>query len=131
MAYKGGIEFLGDRFGGLDLFKNLRLKENTLDAVVWKFRDCDLQEASGTPPKRQILASSAGEQKERGWVMYDVEDDNNFDLERAVIVARRRGGKRCYMLVVKQVGRSEYERVGIGEIDWDCVWQKQMDVVLV
>ncbi|KAK0701290.1 heterokaryon incompatibility protein-domain-containing protein [Lasiosphaeris hirsuta] len=134
MAYKGGIQFLGGEFGELDLFLDLQLKGSTLNAVVWKFRDCNLQEVSGTPLKRQILAPSAGEREEpeeRGWVMYDVEDDNNLGLERAVIVARKYCGKRCYMLVVKQVGRSKYERVGVGEIEWEWVWQKQTDVVLV
>lgn len=132
MAYRGGIQFLGNEYGELSLFKDLVLNGNALDVVVWKFRDCHV-EVSRTSPERRILGTSAGERKERGWVIYDVEDGNDLSLERAVIMAKRGGrGERCYMLVVKlQAGRSEYERVGMREIEEEWVWQRQTGAVLI
>jgi hypothetical protein len=140
MAYEEGIQFTEDPFGDLDLFDNLRFApppdETALITKVWEFQDCHLGEAALETTRHQILDSRG---IERGWIMYDVEDEEDLCGERGVVVARCRRSDisssdsqqldswEYYILVVRQIA-GEYKRVGIGRVQHGCISQQKPDV---
>ncbi|KAK3318209.1 hypothetical protein B0H66DRAFT_532722 [Apodospora peruviana] len=132
MAYEGGIKFLDAKWGSIKLYKNLSFKDNikkTLTVDVWEFQGCHLQEAleaTSGAISRQILDSSGSE---RGWVIYDTEHYGDLSLERVVVVGKT--GQKCHLLIVMQTPESEYERLGIGEIEKEFLSRTKKDAVLV
>ncbi|KAH8746061.1 hypothetical protein F5883DRAFT_255648 [Diaporthe sp. PMI_573] len=154
MAYEEGIQFIQFSelpYRGLDVFKDLRFaqEKRALLTKVWEFQDCHLDRKAVPDARcRQILDSRG---TERGWIMYDAEDRDALDGERAVVVgrtyrstgpdgreyyyilvARRRAGmvRRIVGIVRWGVG-SEYERVGIGRIQQGYVSRQEADVFIV
>jgi hypothetical protein len=127
MAYTGGIEFIGDSYGELEVFKNLKFSEGDQKALVtnvWEFRNCNLKEqAKLGATRRQILESS---EKEIGWIMYDAEDEKDLRRRQSVVVGRTR--QEYHILLVRQRGENEYERVGIGMVQQVYLLRQQLEV---
>lgn len=138
MAYTGGIEFMEDAYGKLEIFKNLKFSEGDQKALVtnvWEFRNCYLKEAKLGPTRRQILESRG---MEIGWIMYDVEDEKDLRRRQSVVVGRTRQGdgpesngldnRGYHILLVRQRGENEYERVGIGMVQQGYLLRQQLEV---
>jgi hypothetical protein len=132
MAYEGGIQFLDIRFGGLDLFDNLRFApgRNALITNVWEFCGCYLNEAASETTPRQILDSCG---TERGWIIYDVEDGTDLRLERSIVVGRTYQSDKCHyhILTVRRQAGNEYERTGIGMVQEGYISRQQPNICVL
>jgi hypothetical protein len=65
--------------------------------------------------------------------MYDVEDGKDLRSERSVVVGRTRQGdgldnREYHILLVRQKGENEYERVGIGMVQQGYLLRQQRNV---
>jgi hypothetical protein len=141
MAYTGGIEFMDDAYGKLEVFKNLNFSKGDQKALVtnvWEFRNCNLkEEAKLGATRRQILESS---EKEIGWIMYDVEGEKDLRRRQSVVIGRTcqrdgpesngLGNLEYHILLVRQRGENEYEyeRVGIGMVQQGYLLRQQLEV---
>jgi hypothetical protein len=143
MAYEGAIQFIQFTdvdFGCFYRFNDIRFtKDDTaaLTTKLWEFCDCELEVASEAS-RRRILDSRG---TERGWIMYDVEDGKDLRWERCVLVGRAgRNGRpeidwgsrpvreEYHILVVKQKAENEYERVGIGRVQFGYLSRQEQDI---
>ena len=136
MAYNGGIQFIKIPFGKVDWINNLQFDkghELALITDVGEFRDCTM-ELDGKD--YAILDFS---RTKRGWIQYDVKEDEDLFKERCVVVGKMsnkdRDGldiKEYYILVVRPTSvDGEYERVGVGLIQSDYVVRQRVNVRVV
>ncbi|KAF2198313.1 hypothetical protein GQ43DRAFT_457923 [Delitschia confertaspora ATCC 74209] len=143
MAYSGGIQFIDIPFDRVDWIDNLRFDEestHTIIANVWIFQHCrmKLHEA------RYTVLDFDG--TERGWIQYDIEDSEELDKERCIVVGRRdsmKNGNRIenndddsiekyYMLVVRPTTmETEYKRVGVGLVQIEYLVRLEGNVRIV
>ena len=133
MAYDGGIQFMDIPFGKVDWINNLRFDkghELALITDVGEFRDCTM-ELDGKD--YAILDFS---RTKRGWIQYDIEEDEDLFKERCVVVGKKSNKdgdildiKEYYILVVRptSVG-GECKRVGVGLIQSDYVVRQRLNV---
>ncbi len=106
MAYTGGIEFMDDAHGKLEVFKNLWFSDGdrkTLVTNVWEFRNCYLKEEVKLGAARRQILESRG--MERGWIMYDVEDEKDLRQRQSVVVGVqvRTMGRRAMGWLTKSI----------------------------
>lgn len=137
MAYTGGIGFIEDRFGDLEVFQNLRFAEGDRKALItdlWEFGDCHLKEEEAELEATSYKILDSG-RMEIGWTKYDVKDGKDRRLERCVIVGRsksnRSGHRNCYILVVRQTAENEYSRAGTGMIQQSYISRQRSDVRII
>jgi hypothetical protein len=138
MAYTGGIEFMDHEYGKLEAFQNLKLSvgdQKALVTNVWEFRNCYLEEAKLGVTRRQILESPG---MKIGWIMYDIEDEKDLCRRQSVVIGWTRQGdelesdgldnREYHILLVRQRGETEYERVGIGMVQQGYLLRQQLEV---
>jgi hypothetical protein len=75
---------------------------------------------------------------EIGWIIYDVEDEKDLRRRQSVVVGRTRQGdgpesngldnREYHILLVRQKGENEYERVGIGMVQQGYLLRQQRNV---
>jgi hypothetical protein len=85
---------------------------------------------------RKDILESRG--MEIGWIMYDVEDEKDLRRRQSVVVGRTRQGngpksngldnREYHILLVRQRGENEYERVGIGMVQQGYLLRQQLEV---
>ena len=128
-------------FGTVDWINNLRFdkgRELVLNTDVGEFRDCTME-----PDGKYYAILDFGRTK-RGWIQYDVEEDENIFKERCVVVGKksiedwdsedgdRLDVKEYYILVVRPTSvDGEYKRVGVGLIQSDYVVRQRLNVRVV
>jgi hypothetical protein len=137
MAYNGGIQFIDIPFSKVDWNNNLQFdKERELALItrVGKFRDCTME-----PDGKHYAILDSGRTK-RGWIQYDVEEDEDLFKERCVVVGKKSSEddsedgdrldvKEYYILVVRPTSvDGEYKRVGVGLIQSDYVVRQRFNV---
>ncbi|PSN59278.1 hypothetical protein BS50DRAFT_658854, partial [Corynespora cassiicola Philippines] len=136
MSNSGGIKFINVPFGEVDWVGNLRFdkeRDIALVAGVGKFRDCRT-EPDGN--QHTVLDSNG---KGRGWIQYDIRDDAALYEKRCIVIGRKVPSSRntsniqeYYILVVKPTSvDGEYERVGAGLVQSDCVVKQSFDIRVV
>ncbi|KAF2197334.1 HET-domain-containing protein [Delitschia confertaspora ATCC 74209] len=143
MAYSGGIQFIDIPFNRVDWIDNLRFDEectHTIITNVWIFQHCTMKLHGA----QYTVLDFDGNQ--RGWVQYDIEDSEELDKERCVVVGRRDsiknrnpienndddGIEKYYILVVRPTGmETEYKRVGVGlvQIEYLMRWEGNVRIV--
>jgi len=104
-------------FGTVDWINNLRFNEGH-ELVLGEFRDCIME-----PDGKHYAILNFGRTK-RGWIQYDVKEDEDLFKERCVVVGKksikdgdRLGIKEYYILVIRPTSvDGEYKRVGVGSI---------------
>ncbi len=124
-AYLGGITFISIPFDETVYWHDdLRLdgdQGDTLTGSLGKLWNCTLKQ------KESLLEIWDWQERERGWLRFDVEDITDIDLLRCVVVGRIQidplieylleSEIKYYVLVVRKIGsKGEYERVGVGLI---------------
>ena len=68
----------------------------------------------------------------RGWIRYDVEDGKNLLEEHCVVVGSTKGNDHYCILVARPTSvDGEYERVGIGKVQKNCLVRERVDVRVV
>lgn len=130
MAYNGGIQFMDIPFGTVDWIDNLRFdkgRELVLITNVGEFRDCTME------PDGKHYAILDSSRTKRGWIQYDVEEDEDLFKERCVVVGKRSSNrldiKEYYILVIRPTSvDGEYKRVGVGLIQSDYVVRQRFNV---
>lgn len=133
MAYNGGIQFMDIPFGTVDWIDNLRFDkghELALITDVGEFRDCTM-ELDGKDYAILDFSST-----KRGWIQYDVKEDEDLFKERCVVVGKKSNKdgdrldiKEYYILVVRPTSvDGEYKRVGVGLIQSDYVVRQRFNV---
>jgi len=133
MGYEGGIRFRNSEYRNFRLYKKLQFERDrkALFTDVWELQDCHLQEdLSVKPPEtRYQIRDLSGEIK--GWVMYDVGDDEGPTSELAAVVVVGCSEDDLHFLAVRWVVEGEYERLGIGVVQKGCVSLKGTDIMIV
>jgi hypothetical protein len=137
MAYNGGIQFMDIPFGTVDWIDNLRFdkgRELALITDVGEFRDCTME-----PDGKHYAIRDSG--RKRGWIQYDVEEDEDLFKERCVVAGKksikdkdgdRLDVKEYYILVVRPTSvDGEYKRVGVGLIQSDYVVRRRFNVRVI
>lgn len=136
MAYTGGIKFIDNRFGALQISIPLKFCEGDTKALttdVWKFEDgCCIGEGLETT-RRKILDSLW---HEIGWLSFDVEDRKEFRGERGVVVGKTRQvdgseNQMFHILLVRQNEGDKYERVGIGMVQQGYLSRQQLNARII
>ena len=139
MAYNGGIQFMDIPFGTVDWIDNLQFDkghELALITDVGEFRDCTME------PDGKHYAILDFSRMKRGWIQYDIEEDEDLFKERCVVVGKkfskdkdkikdgvRLDVKEYYILVVGPTSvDGEYKRVGVGSIQSDYVVRRRLNV---
>jgi hypothetical protein len=132
MAYDGGIRFLDEEeipFRHVQWLTNLRFDEDcehALIADVGKFRNCTTESDGNRYAVFDLSKIN------RGWIRYDVEDGKSLLEERCVVVGRRENSEHCYILVARPTGvDGEYKRVGMGQVQKNCLVRVGVDVRIV
>jgi hypothetical protein len=132
MAYDGGIRFLDKEeipFGRVQWITNLRFdedREHALIADVGKFQDC-MMELDGN--RYAVFDLS---KPNRGWIRYDVKDGTNLLEEHCVVVGSTKYSEYYYILVARPTSvDGEYKRVGIGQVQKDCLVREEVNVRVV
>ena len=86
MAYNGGIQFMDIPFGTVNWIDNLRFDkgcELVLITDVGEFRDCTME-----PDEKHYAILDFGRTK-RGWIQYDVEEDEDLFKERCAVAGKK------------------------------------------
>jgi hypothetical protein len=133
MAYNGGIQFMDIPFGTVDWIDNLRFDEECKHALitnVGEFRDCTME------PDGKYYAILDFSRTKRGWIQYDVKEDEDLFKERCIVAGKksskywdRLGVKEYYILVVRPTSvDGEYKRVGVGLIQSDYVVRQRFNM---
>ncbi|KAK7177279.1 hypothetical protein PSPO01_16675 [Paraphaeosphaeria sporulosa] len=132
MAYNGGIRFLDEEemsFGFQNWITSLRFdthREHALIADVGRFRGCTTKWAGS-----RYDISDISKRTEDG-IRYDVEHAKSLVEENCVIVGITGNVKHYYILVVRPTSMDgEYERVGMGQVQKNCVVRVGVDVRVV
>jgi len=136
MAYNRGIQFMDIPFSTVNWINNLRFnkwRELALIANVGEFRDCTIE-----PDRKHYAILDFGRTK-RGWIQYDVEEDEDLFKERCVVAGKksikvgdRLDVKEYYILVVRPTSvDGEYKRVGVGLIQSDYVVRQRFNVRVI
>ena len=137
-------------FGTVDWIDNLRFDEGhelALITDIGEFRDCTME-----PDGKYYAILDFGRTK-RGWIQYDVEEDEDIFKEQCVVVGKksiedgdsegdiedgdnedgdRLDVKEYYILVVRPTSvDGEYKRVGVGLIQSDYVVRQRLNVRVV
>ena len=130
MAYEGGIQFVEDEFGQLDLFSNLQFDDQSggqaLTTTVWEFVDLDTRLNPGEEMRHKLLDSEGC----KGW--FNLDQDVELPTERDIVALakpRKGGTENCdyYVLLVSPIGSrgNEYKRLGMGGIRKECKLKKK------
>jgi hypothetical protein len=132
MAYDGGICFLGDKeipFRRVQWITNLRFDKhckNALIADVGKFQDCTMEWDGSRYAVFDLSKTN------RGWIRYDVEDGKDLLEEHCVVVGSTEDSEHYYILVARPTSvNGEYERVGIGQVQKNCLVRERVNVRVV
>lgn len=133
MAYTGGIEFIEDKYGSLDLFRDVRFMGEdgkVLITDLWGFIDCQLkQEVELETTSHKILTSHS---EEVGWARYDVEDGQDLRLEESAVIGRsadsKAGLRNYHIIILRQKGDNEYLRVGYGMVHEGHVLRQKKNI---
>jgi hypothetical protein len=136
MAYTGGIEFIEDEYGDLDVFQNLKFDEEDRKALttdLWEFVDCHLkgeEEESGATSRKMLISLSG---MEIGWIQYDVKDGQDLPLDGSAVVGRSKAKGRldpqnCHILILRHRVKNKYERVGFGMVQEGYVSRQRPSV---
>jgi len=138
MAYNGGIQFIDIPFGTVDWINNLGFdeeREPALIADIGEFRDCIME-----PDGKHYAILDFGTTK-RGWIQYDVKEDEDLFKERCVVVGKKSSKdkdgdrldvKEYYILVIRPTSvDSEYKRVGVGLVQSNYVVRQKFNVRVV
>jgi hypothetical protein len=130
MAYTGGIEFIDDKFGQLDVCQNLNFVEedrNALIADLWEIGNCHFkgdEEELGAISCRVLISLSG---MEIGRIQYDVNNEQDLPLDGITIVGRSKakGLDLYHVLILRRGVENEYQRVGVGVVQEGCIsWQR-------
>jgi hypothetical protein len=135
MAYNGGIKFIDDSWGSLDVYENLKFAKdrNILLADLWEIRDCRFREdEESEPATRRILIDSSG--TEIGWIEYDISNRQALRPDGITVIGsssetKESGFRYYYVLILRrEVGseyQREYQRAGFGIVQENFVlWQR-------
>lgn len=120
MAYQGSIQFMDIRFGNLDLAVDLRFDPDNMGALitqVYEFCGCQLEQELAMEVRGRLKLVLGG--VEKGWIIYDIDNEKDLSQERCIVVGRC--GLEYYILVVRHREGDEYERVGIGSVQPECI----------
>jgi hypothetical protein len=140
MAYTGGVKFIDDLFGDLEIFTPPKFcKGDTTEALitdVWKFNNtCCLGEKLEEDLEkthRQILDSHGDKV---GWVSFDIGNREDFHGEQSIVRGKKRKAdgteiQILYILLIRQSEKAEneYKRVGIGIVHQGCLLRQHLNV---
>ena len=142
MAYNGGIQFIDIPFGTVDWINNLRFDEGrelALITDVGEFQDCTIK------PDGKYCAILDFSRTKRGWIQYDVKEDEDLFKERCVVAGKKSSKdkdkiedgdrldvKEYYILVVRPTSvDGEYKRVGVGLIQSNYVVRQRFNVRVI
>ncbi|CAG8979562.1 hypothetical protein HYALB_00011916 [Hymenoscyphus albidus] len=141
MAYTGGIKFIDDLYGNLEIFIPLEFFEEDkkmLQTDVWRFEEnCHLgEESEGEFKTRRQILNSLGQKV--GWLSFDVEDRKEFRGEQVVVVGKKRQvdgseNQMFHVLLVRQSdgAENEFERVGMGMVQQGYLSRQQRNVCII
>jgi hypothetical protein len=138
MAYTGGIQFIGEQFGQLKIFRNLGFAKEDKKALttdLWQFVGCDLkgEGEESRPTTRRILISLSG--MEIGWIQYDVTDGKDLPLDGSAVVGRSRtdelGPRKYHVLILRQRVENKYKRARFGIVQANYISRQRSSVLII
>jgi len=120
-------------FGIINWINNLRFnkrRELVLIAYIGKFWDCIIE-----PDRKHYAILDFGRTK-KGWIQYNVEEDEDLFKERYIIVGKKSSEdgdvKEYYILVVRPTSvYGKYKRIGVGLIQSDYVVRQRFKVQVI
>jgi hypothetical protein len=75
---------------------------------------------------------SYGHTTNRGWIRYDVEDSRNVFEEHCIVVGSTENSEYYYILLARPTGVDhEYKRVGIGQVQKNCLVKERVDMRVI
>ncbi|RDW75138.1 hypothetical protein BP6252_06280 [Coleophoma cylindrospora] len=132
MAFEGAVEFVLDKFDGLNVIKDITFNAEVLTTTVWEFTEsCIITEEERNGVRHQVL-NKMGSSK--GVINIDEEDKEAGlpTVQYVVVLAhRRRIQSDCllyFVLFVRPLIKGDgYERFGMGMLRADCGLKKKVE----
>ena len=140
MAYNGGIQFMDIPFSIVNWINNLRFdkgRELILITNIGEFRDCIIE-----PDRKYYTILNFGRTK-RGWIQYDIEEDEDLFKERYIVIRKKSSKdkiedrdkldiKEYYILVIRPTSvDSKYKRVGVRLIQSDYIVRERFNMRVI